>query len=205
MQVVFESDDWLVVDKPAGWLTVPARHPDDPRTVLRRELEKTGVALPCHRLDAPVSGLIVFARTKSAHREANRAFEHGRVAKTYEAWTSGPAPQERVQEWRCLLARGKRRSYEAPHGKDSHTSAEVAPSAVVPDPLVRWLLRPHTGRTHQLRVHCAQAGHPIVGDALYGSDIAWESGIALRAVRLETTLDGLPSVLTVPGLVDCRA
>ena len=192
--IVFQSPDWIVVDKPAGWLTVPGRRPDDPRPVLREHVEGT----PCHRLDAPVSGLVLFARTRSAHRAANQAFERRRVEKTYEAWTHGRGADA---EWAWPLARGKKRTYVADHGKDCRTTARVVRAGEV----TVWRLTPHTGRTHQLRVHAAHAGHPILGDALYGSDIAWEVGIALRAVALRLDLPGLPGELSVAGLVDCRA
>lgn len=200
--IVYRSDDWLVVDKPAGWLTVPGRRPDDARPVLRAHLERDGPALPCHRLDAHVSGLILFARTRAAHRLANRAFEARQVQKTYEAWTHLGPLAAGLHEWTAPLARGKKRTFVADHGKPSRTAATLRS---VETDHARWSLRPHTGRTHQLRVHAAHAGHPILGDVLYGSDIAWQSGIALRAVRLELELPGLPPVLAVEGLVDSRA
>ncbi|HJN77571.1 MAG TPA: RNA pseudouridine synthase [Myxococcota bacterium] len=194
MKLVHLCERWLVVDKPPGWVVVPGRgsHP-----VLREALEaECGRIWVVHRLDAPVSGLILFARTRDAHREANRAFEARAVEKTYEALTAGTGSSA---TWEWPLAQGKKRVFVADHGKASNTCA-VALRRDERGQL--WRLRPRTGRRHQLRVHAMTAGHPIHGDALYGSEISWKDGIALRAVRLALELPGLPPLLEVPGLCE---
>lgn len=93
MKILFENPQFLVIDKPAGWLSVPGRQgEDDVRPCLGRELEKThGRIWPVHRLDLEVSGLILYARTAAAHREASMAFERHRVQKTYQAFTAAAA------------------------------------------------------------------------------------------------------------------
>lgn len=190
--VVHVSERWLVVDKPAGHVVVPGRgeHP-----VLRHALQIVhGPLWVVHRLDLPVSGLILFARTADAHRLACRAFEQRRVSKTYEALTTGPG-QSGTWDW--PLRQGKKRVYVADQGKPSETLAETAS---FDERGQLWRLKPTTGRRHQLRVHAMVAGHPIHGDALYGSEIAWEGGIALRATGLEIDLPGLPETLELPGL-----
>ena len=180
-----------MVDKPAGWLVIPGRRADDPRPVLKRWLEEQhGRVWTVHRLDEPVSGLLVFARDAATHKALNRLFEDRQVSKVYRATTSGRRePGELV--WDAPLRRGKKRTYVADHGKPSRTRARcLGPS----EQGLEWELHPQTGRTHQLRVHCAHAGFPIAGDALYGSEIVREDGIALRAVRL-----------TIPGFGDFSA
>ena len=187
--ILFENPHFVAVDKPVGWLTVPGRTgADDPRPCLGRELESQLKArvYPVHRLDAEVSGLVLFARGPRAHRAANAWFESHTVRKTYEALTEGdataPVPNETI-EWRSNLLRGKKRAYESSHGKPAITRATyIGPHRGS----LLWKLEPLTGRSHQLRVHLASHGFPIVGDTLYGARLALATGgIALRAVRLD--------------------
>jgi len=126
---IFENENWVVVEKPAGWLTTPARTKDDPRPCLGLTLQaEFGRQIyPVHRLDFEVGGLVLFALNAACHRVACGWFEHGVVVKTYSALSvpgSGEPPRE-WQEWRSKLARGKKRSYVSAHGKDSVTEARV--------------------------------------------------------------------------------
>lgn len=133
---------------------------------------------PAHRLDADTSGVVVLARDKAALAALARQFERGEVAKTYLALVRGvPATQEGV----INLPVGKLAAGEVPRygvaadGKTAVTHFRVAESFGETFALLE--LRPRHGRTHQLRVHCAAVGHPIVGDALYTMDdaayLAW--------------------------------
>jgi tRNA pseudouridine32 synthase / 23S rRNA pseudouridine746 synthase len=199
----------------------------DPRPCFGRELERAlGVRLwPVHRLDFEVSGLVLFCKSAEAHRTASTAFEGRRVHKVYQALTEGAeliAELPALFDWHSRLVRGKRRSFEAPHGAPARTHARavarVRPSEASAalgaiDPadrdLVGFVLEPETGRPHQLRVHLARAGFAIAGDTLYGARtlLAAPSTIALRSVALTFTTDedraalGLPDELRVPGLV----
>jgi tRNA pseudouridine32 synthase/23S rRNA pseudouridine746 synthase len=220
--VVFENAHVVAADKPGGVLTVPSRMgAEDARACLGRQLEVAlGVRLwPVHRLDFEVSGLVLFARTAEAHRIANAAFEGRRVAKRYEALTEGADKLGALPAsftWESLLVRGKRRSFEAPHGKAARTLATalaLVPAAgrLAPGPapaqLAHFALAPETGRPHQLRVHLARAGFPVAGDHLYGARSTWPvpDTIALRSVRLELLDEGdqralgLPAPLAVAG------
>lgn len=204
-------------------MTVPSRfEATDERKVLGRELEKlTSQRLfPVHRLDQEVSGLVLFATNAETQRIANGWFEKRKVHKTYQAlsesersfshWpkdlprAEAEIPENTSQEWRCRLLRGKRRSYEHEKGDPSVT---VAGNLGLDDRGRRkWRLSPLTGRSHQLRFEMSRHGFPILGDALYGSSVSWEAGIALRAVELDlSAIDpgerrGLPDVLRVQGL-----
>jgi tRNA pseudouridine32 synthase / 23S rRNA pseudouridine746 synthase len=217
---VFENAALVAADKPGGVLTVPGRMGSaDPRPVLGRELERRlGCRLwPVHRLDLEVTGLVVFARTAEAHRIAGAAFESRRVRKHYRALTEGAGALAALPAsftWDSLLVRGKKRSFEAPHGKQAITQAQAVrrvPAAgwLAADEggappvseLIEWALEPETGRAHQLRVHLSQAGFPVVGDALYGARtrFATPSAIALRSVRLELTDAGERAALGLAG------
>lgn len=202
MTVLFENEHLIAVDKPACVLTTPARTPDDPRPCLGRDLQKQlGVQIyPVHRLDFEVSGIVLFAKNPKAHTAAQKWFEHAQVLKTYEAVAeSGEGPAEWT-EWRSKLVRGKRRSFEAPHGSPALTRARVTDAQAK-----RWELQPITGRPHQLRVEMAKHQAPIQGDKLYGARETPHAGIALRAVRLDFSKIedrlGLPETLTTTPLV----
>jgi tRNA pseudouridine32 synthase/23S rRNA pseudouridine746 synthase len=105
-------------------------------------------------------------------------------------------------EWRSRLVRGKRRAFEAAHGKDSLTRARLTVAA-----RGLWELQPVTGRAHQLRFEMAKNGHPILGDVLYGGPPPADptQGIALRAIRLEFGAIpgdrlGLPAVIQINSI-----
>lgn len=183
--ILFENTDCVAVDKPAGWLAVPGRTADDQRPVLGHELEKQlGTRLlPIHRLDAEVSGIIIYAKTKDFHRDANMAFEKHSIQKNYQALTNlGPFAAGDARTWKSLLVRGKKRTFEAAHGKPAHTEALVLERTPTH---LKWQLHPITGRSHQLRFELAKHGCPIVGDTLYGSTESWAAGgIALRSIKI---------------------
>jgi tRNA pseudouridine32 synthase / 23S rRNA pseudouridine746 synthase len=209
--ILFQNERFVAVDKPPGWLSVPGRTPDEARPVLGRELERElGMRLwPVHRLDAEVTGVIVFAKDAEAHRAASGWFEERAIEKVYEALSEGDGPAaDTEQVWRSRLLRGKKRAYESPAGKDCETLARCVGKAETGQGSAwRWRLEPKTGRPHQLRFELARHGHPILGDALYGAKRPWDGGgIALRCVRLGfarcdgAASLGLPVELMTKGL-----
>lgn len=200
--IVFESRDFVVVDKPTGVLTVPSRMgKQDPRPVLGMILqEQIGQILyPIHRLDLEVSGLVLFAKNAKAHGIANVWFEKRLIEKYYEAvtlkqdfshWPSH-IPTDKTELdlskqkeffWTCCLIRGKKRAYESPQGQKSETRVQLLKSE---DGKLFWRVQPLTGRSHQIRYEMSRHGFPILGDKLYGSIATFsDSAIALRAVEL---------------------
>lgn len=205
---LFENENFLAVDKPAGWLTVPGRFGDkDERPVLGLRLQELkGRVWPLHRLDADVGGLVLWARNENAHRTASAWFEKRLVSKSYEGLTAmGPEPDAGRVEWTSRLLRGKKRAYEHAKGKASITRAECQGTVKRPDgDARRWELEPLTGRSHQLRYELSKRGWPLIGDTLYGSDRAFDVGLALRSVSIDfskaplATELGLPTTLTAP-------
>ncbi len=190
MTIVFQNTHVVIVDKPAQWLSIPGRDPKDDRPVLAQVLEqqfKTKI-FPIHRLDAEVSGLIMYGLSSEFHRDANLLFEKKLIKKTYQAISSTCtiAVGEKMI-WKAQILRGKKRTYESPHGKESITEAQIIQKK---ESLCEWLLNPVTGRSHQLRFELSHRGFPIVGDTLYGSQVVWtEPGIALRALRIDVPAD----------------
>ncbi len=196
LTIVFEDAHCLAADKPCGLPTQGPEHgPDTLEALVRRHLG-VGVDRPAdaylgtvHRLDRPVSGVVLWAKTPKAARRLAAQFAARTVRKEY--WAIVERPTSPVPEvWDDFIGpldpsgrahqvgpddRGARRAFTRVR------AVEVAGLAPGRSLLV---LRPETGRTHQLRVQASARGMPILGDARYGSALCWPSGIALHARSL---------------------
>jgi len=187
MHIVHADARCLVVDKPAGLLSVPGR--TEPDCVLLRLQRLHPEALVVHRLDQATSGLLLFARSAQAQREFSAEFAERRVAKRYVALVTG----ELAPSGRCdlpLLADWPRRplqKIDREHGKPSTTHWQVLRSCT--DARTRVELEPLTGRSHQLRVHLQALGCPIVGDTLYGGADAPRLMLHASWLRLASGLE----------------
>lgn len=179
LTILHRDADLLVVDKPSGLATTS---PDGGDCLARRVQALDRGAERCHpssRLDADVTGVVVFARTSRGIDRVLGARAQGRYARRYVALARAPETGSAISsedacEWRWRIAIDprdprKRRALEdgqpGERAQDAHTKARVmARSALA----VSLLLEPVTGRTHQLRVHAARGGAPLLGDATYG-------------------------------------
>lgn len=169
----YEDEMLVVVEKPAGMLAVPGR---TPRESLADWLSRAcgGPVYPCHRLDMDTSGLMVYAKSVAAQSALQQQFEHREVTKAYLARLVPGRPLNPVKGTLNLPLSADyydrpRQLVDPQNGKPAVTGYELLEEAADGTALVR--LMPHTGRTHQLRVHCAHEaglGRPIVGDRLYG-------------------------------------
>lgn len=192
-QLLKRTEHWALVYKPPLWLSVPSsKGLAETRPILGLELQRDlgQQVFPVHRLDLEVSGLMIFALTQIAQRLLNQAFEQQLVEKTYMAVTE-IAPEAPNLPWdtpftiESLLCMGKKRAFEASHGKKSLTQARCSP---LNQRYLKWILNPKTGRRHQLRFHLAQQRVPILNDLLYGGlAVTQGKGIALQAVVLNFT------------------
>jgi 23S rRNA pseudouridine1911/1915/1917 synthase len=177
--ILHEDAEVLAIDKPTGMASAPTR---DGAAGTARDLvtealraRKRGPARlwVVHRLDAATSGVLVFAKTRAAAAALSAAFAEGRVEKEYLARVGG-VPGEAHGTIELAITTTGRRARVDPGGRRARTDWEVVASDAsdanhsgeANGTLVR--LRPHTGRTHQLRVHLAAIGHPILGDRTYG-------------------------------------
>ena len=193
LTVTFEDDHLLVLDKPAGLVVHPAPgHWDD---TLVNALAARGTALSSgaqgrpgivHRLDRDTSGLMVVAKTDLAHRRLGAALAARKVSRRYAALTWGHLDESptTIDAPLARHTRDRKRMAVLETGRAARTDAYVVARFPVCD-LLRLEL--HSGRTHQIRVHAAHIGHPVVGDPVYGGGGARRiSGLARsQADRLE--------------------
>jgi len=167
----------LVLDKPAGLLSVPGLGADKQDCLSARVQRQFADALVVHRLDMATSGLMLMARGAAMQRQLSQAFASRRVHKRYIAVVDGHVATP-IDEWGVIelpiLVDWPRRPLRIvdPRGQPSVTRWRVLAHELGADgrPQTRLELEPVTGRTHQLRVHLQAIGHAILGDALYAND-----------------------------------
>jgi tRNA pseudouridine32 synthase/23S rRNA pseudouridine746 synthase len=168
---VWHADDHLVVvDKPAGLLTVPGRGADRQDCLVSRVARVFPDARIVHRLDMATSGLVVLGRGDAAQRILSACFHDRHVDKAYEAWVHGVMADDAGEIDLPLITDWPRRPRQMVchvRGKPSLTRFQVLRRDET-GRRTRVRLEPVTGRSHQLRVHLLAWGHPIVGDPLYG-------------------------------------
>ena len=163
--IVFENEELVALNKPSGLLSIPDREGKEISLKILLK-EKYGSIYTVHRLDKDTSGLIIFARTEEAHRHFSIQFEERQTKKIYQGLVLGsltgagtidaPIAEHPAQNGTMIIHR---------KGKEAITDYEGLEDFGVFS-LVQF--RIHTGRTHQIRVHMKDKGHPIVGDVLYG-------------------------------------
>ena len=187
IDIVTIDEPFIVVNKPGGLLSVPGRGPDKQDCLSARVQREFPDALVVHRLDMETSGLMVFARGIDAQRALGRAFEQRRVHKQYEAVVDGLLTSDAGTielPLICDWPNRPRQMVDHDRGKPSTTHYRVI-SRDTGAHRTRVALTPVTGRSHQLRVHMAALGHPIIGDSLYaGTPPAAGERLLLHAALL---------------------
>jgi len=164
--VIDESDKFIVVNKPSGLLSIPDREGKEIslKTLLQ---EKYGQVFTVHRLDKDTSGVIVFARNEETLKHLSKQFEERQTEKIYVGLVIGSPTTKKGSINKPIAENSVRRGVMIIHrrGKDSLTDYEVVEDFGI----YSWLqFRIFTGRTHQIRVHMQDIGHPIACDEIYG-------------------------------------
>jgi RluA family pseudouridine synthase len=179
--IIFEDDDLAVINKPGG-IPVSGNYFKTIQNALPHNLQPSTakdalkIPRPVHRLDAPTCGLLLIAKSKTAHLELSKQFAEKTIRKRYQAIVIGQLPENGQIDLPI-------------DNKPSLTEFQTI--RVVPSLKNEFLtfvnLYPITGRTHQLRKHLAALNHPILGDKLYGKEglILWKKGLFLCAVELD--------------------
>lgn len=171
--VVLHADhEILVVDKPSGLLSVPGRGEDRADCLIARLRGAFPTVLLVHRLDLDTSGVMVFALTPHAQRHLGKQFETRQVKKVYVARLAGRLePKTGRVDLPLIVDWPNRPRQKVDHieGRAAQTDWRVVRAS---DEETRVRLMPVTGRSHQLRVHMAETGHPILGDPLYAAGAA---------------------------------
>ncbi len=197
--ILYSDAEIIVVNKPSG-LTVHAapshRHPTlvDALMVQFPDLasmaEPDGIARPgiVHRLDKDTSGVMVVARTPYARMALARQFKDRTVRKTYLALVRGSVARDRITIERPVGRHPTERTRMSTRSRNARAALSrvivLHRFAIADHPVTLVLVRPETGRTHQIRVHLASIGHPCLGDPLYGgSRGAGEMGFARQALH----------------------
>lgn len=209
LDILYEDDHLLAVDKPAGLLVHPSRVQltNTLSNYIQGYYRRTGQQSACHpitRLDRDTYGVVLMAKNAHIHALLNGLHSAGRMEKIYQATVfGGPAEARGIID--APIARRPLPSllrFVSQEGKPSRTAFEVLERG---EHTTLLALRPLTGRTHQLRVHCAYMGFPILGDPQYGSPAskALSEQLGLKSQLLCASQLRLPHPVTGEELVIC--
>ena len=168
--VIYRDETIVVLDKPTGLLSVPGIGFEKRDCVAVRVASAVEGSRIVHRLDRDTSGVMIMANDKASHRELSRQFQDREVQKTYEAIVFGEVKDDIGTidlPIRKDMENRPRQCVDHEQGKPSLTKWKVLEQE---DDRTRLALYPKTGRSHQLRLHLREIGHPILGDDLYASE-----------------------------------
>ena len=186
LDLIYQDDYILILNKPAGLLSVPGRGADKTDSLATRVQQQFADARIVHRLDRDTSGLLVMARGVEMHRLLSMAFAAREVSKRYVARVSGKLTETEGEINLPIIVDWPNRPKQHVNyatGKPSLTRYTLLSDDDASNTSLLEL-EPVTGRTHQLRVHLSEIGHPILGDTLYGGAVANAAERLLLHARL---------------------
>jgi tRNA pseudouridine32 synthase/23S rRNA pseudouridine746 synthase len=180
--ILYADEDIVVADKPSGLLSVPGKHPLNKDCLITRVQQQYADAHIVHRLDMDTSGVMLLARGKANLSALSRQFQERETQKQYLAWVYGVLQDDEGEislPLRCDWPNRPKQMVDFELGKPSLTRFEVLtrkPATLQ----TKVLLKPVTGRSHQLRVHMAELGHPISGCEFYAHPAALKQAERLQ-------------------------
>lgn len=169
--LIYQDDDFIAIHKPAGILTIPGKEIAD--SVLTRLQAINANILLIHRLDRDTSGILVFALNKATQSHISKQFQNRETEKQYVALVSGHITGQGCIDIPVVYdaSRPPLHKVDEHEKKPAITYWQAMKQFYIHDlPVTRMQLKPITGRSHQLRVHCQYLGHAIVGDTLYADE-----------------------------------
>ncbi|MDM3871578.1 RluA family pseudouridine synthase [Porticoccus sp. W117] len=186
LDIVHVDDHLIVLNKPCGLLTVPGRLPEHRDSLALRVQQQYSGALVVHRLDMDTSGIVVMALNQQSHRHLSRQFQDRHTQKAYYAWVWGEVAEHRGSVDLPLICDWPNRPLQKVDHENGKPSLTHWQRLAVRQVCTLLELQPHTGRSHQLRVHMQAIGHPILGDRFYAHTQALEAAdqLQLHAARL---------------------
>ena len=187
--LIHRDEDFMVIHKPAGLLTVPGKTEDLQDCLINRLIKLEPKTLLIHRLDRDTSGILVFALSREGQKSISRQFQERQTDKTYQAIVAGTLEGKGTVDVPVIYdpSRPPLHIAEPNHNKPAITEWQVIEHFEIQGQAVtRVKLTPITGRSHQLRVHMQYLGHPIIGDTLYATPEQQQlsSRLCLHAERL---------------------
>ncbi len=187
--ILYEDSDLLLVRKPTLLLSIPGRHPLNRDCLITRLQQRYPSASIVHRLDLDTSGIMAVPLNKPTHAHISRQFQQREVRKTYHAIVYGRVEPDEGEVDLPITCDWERRPLQKichERGRPALTRFEVLARD---EDRSRLLLKPVTGRSHQLRIHMRELGHPILGCDMYAHDaaLAMADRLMLHASTLEFT------------------
>ncbi len=185
--ILYEDDDLLLVRKPTLLLSIPGRHPLNKDCLITRLQQRYPTASIVHRLDLDTSGIMAIPLNKPTHAHISRQFQERQVQKTYHAIVYGVVVPDEGEVDLPITCDWERRPLQKicyERGRSAFTRFEVLSRQADRS---RLLLKPVTGRSHQLRIHMRELGHPILGCDMYAHATAL--GMADRLMLHASTLE----------------
>ena len=184
LEILYQDEDILVLNKPSGLLSVPGKAPEHQDSLSLRVQRVFPTARIVHRLDMATSGLLVMALHLDSQRQLNRQFAERQVTKRYLAWVEGALTVQQGSIEVPLICDWPNRPMQKvcfTCGKQACTHFELLQQTKGDSKVA---LYPVTGRSHQLRVHMQWLGHPILGDKFYGQGQQTAERLLLHAERI---------------------